>query len=693
MSDSPKLTTKLLRDYGSAALVLCVGLVFSLAACLLIRNELKTHHWMEFQWVAHNRNRALKKGIQDGLETVESIGDLFLAFHDVKRDEFRLFADEQLFRHRDIDALEWVPFVASEGRSEHESAGRLVDARYQILERAGEGKLVRARQRKGYFPAFFVEPAGENNHVLGLDLASDPIQRKAMDRARSTGRMSVSGRMKLPGSTDSRYVFMAFLPIYGTAEVRPGIPLLTGTDDRLRGFVAGVFRIGDIANASISLLEPRGVEFLVRDESAPKAEQFLDFYTSRLNPNVSYDPITKRWSGWSLADPPQIVEKFQVADRQWSITCAPTGHFRSAEGFDEGPWIVLACGVLLSVVLASYLLQNRRSLGLRMRIEGDLRESEQKLRILFNQSPDIIMTVDREGFIRMVNRNMPGGRRSHGVGQISEAFLPEHLREAYRISLSKVFQSGEIEHLQYSSTNETRWEIRIVPLRADGGVDAAMVIATDVTEKRALEAQAIRNARLASLGVLAASVAHEVNNPNNAIQFNASILSRSWDDVHAALDHHASEHEDYTIGGMPVEEAIDAMPKLFAGISRSSHRIKTIVANLKRMARHDGGDLDEDVDVLAVLTSSVSILKNQVQRHTDHFHVSLAEGTPVVKGNRQQLEQVFMNLILNALQSLPNRDAYVRLSSSVKNDGEKTAGQANVSSATAASPTTTSSTS
>jgi hypothetical protein len=87
-------------------------------------------------------------------------------------------------------------------------------------------------------------------------------------------------------------------------------------------------------------------------------------------------------------------------------------------------------------------------------------------------------------------------------------------------------------------------------------VAAAMVILTDVTEKRVLEAHAIRNARLASLGVLAASVAHEINNPNNAIHFNASILARSWEDhpqgVRPAI---AGNTATSAIGGMPVDQA------------------------------------------------------------------------------------------------------------------------------------------
>jgi C4-dicarboxylate-specific signal transduction histidine kinase len=60
---------------------------------------------------------------------------------------------------------------------------------------------------------------------------------------------------------------------------------------------------------------------------------------------------------------------------------------------------------------------------------------------------------------------------------------------------------------------------------------AAMVVITDITENRKLQWQAIRSARLASLGVLSAGIAHEINNPNHAILANASLLARIWQDA------------------------------------------------------------------------------------------------------------------------------------------------------------------
>ena len=229
---------------------------------------------------------------------------------------------------------------------------------------------------------------------------------------------------------------------------------------------------------------------------------------------------------------------------------------------------------------------------------------------------------------------------------------------------------GEPEHFGYAGDDSTWWELRLVPLREGDRVAAAMVILTDVTEKRVLEAHAIRNARLASLGVIAASVAHEINNPNNAIQFNASILARSWEDLRKVLDQHRRDYGDFTIGGVPVDRALTGLPRLVEGIVKGAQRIEKIVGNLKHMARPDAGDLDHAVDLGEVLPMAMSILQSQIHRYTDHCRLELPEALPYVRGNAQQLEQVFINLILNALQALPERAAAVLISAGLEPEGE-----------------------
>jgi polar amino acid transport system substrate-binding protein len=97
------------------------------------------------------------------------------------------------------------------------------------------------------------------------------------------------------------------------------------------------------------------------------------------------------------------------------------------------------------------------------------------------------------------------------------------------------------------------------------------------------------------------------------------------------------------------------MPKLFSGVAQGAERIKQIVANLKSYVRGDGGDLNQAVDVNAVIRSSLSLISNVIKNATDHFTVEYEADLPLVRGSFQRLEQVILNLIQNACQALPDR--------------------------------------
>ena len=641
-----------IREVLIPIIVFLTGMAVTLSAFFTIRSELDSHRETEFSWVAHNRNNALKKGIEDGLESVKAVRDLFRSSEHVTQDEFRIYSQALRERYRGIHALEWVSFFRRNVPTMEKSA---IDSNSD-----------KSAAHRNKFPITFVEPMHQDGQSLGFDYGTDPSYRVLFERAWISGQLTVSGRIKLVRGSDPQYGFIAIQSVYVNGQ-----PAETEEQRRsaLLGFSVGVFRITDIASTAISHLEPRGVEFLVLDESAKAGQEFLDFYDSRLdgNPQAPIDYLSV--PEWRLKKATRIRQTFPVADRVWSITCSPTDKFRSAEGFENGPYIVLIGGGVLTLTMTLFIFFTRAGIMARIKIEKELRESEQKLRVLFDQSPDIIMTVDGEENCMMINRPLPiryGGDDVKG----SAGYFPVKVQESYRKVLKHALESGEASEIQFSGDDPNWWELRIVPLRLEGSVAAAMVIMKDVTEQRMLEAQTIRNARLASLGVLAASVAHEINNPNNAIQFNASILSRSWNDILRVLTRFRDEHGDFTVGGVPVEKALTGTPRLLEGIINSTRRIQSIVGNLKHLARPDQGELDHEVDVAEVLRTALSILQNQIRMLCDDCKLEIVEPLPAVRGNPQQLEQVFINVILNALQSLTDRSASVRINALVEEDGE-----------------------
>lgn len=180
-------------------------------------------------------------------------------------------------------------------------------------------------------------------------------------------------------------------------------------------------------------------------------------------------------------------------------------------------------------------------------------------------------------------------------------------------------------------------------------------------EKETATAQArlIQANKMTSVGTLASGVAHEINNPNNFIILNSNLLMEAWKDASILLDERARERGDFMVGGMPYAEMREVMPELLGGIAEGSRRIKGIVETLKDFSRNDRDGLDGVIDVNRAVEAACALLKNQIDKHTERFEARRAPYLPPVKGSIQKIEQVVINLILNALQALPARERAV----------------------------------
>ncbi len=187
-------------------------------------------------------------------------------------------------------------------------------------------------------------------------------------------------------------------------------------------------------------------------------------------------------------------------------------------------------------------------------------------------------------------------------------------------------------------------------------------------EAMARQAQLIHANRMTSLGTMVSGVAHEINNPNNLIMFNAPMIQAAWKDADKILEEYHREYGEFSLGGLPYSEMRKVVPKLVAGMSDSSARIRDIVEKLKNFARRDKENLECRIDLNEVVHASVSILNHEIARVCRDFRVDLAENLPMVKGCAQQLEQVMVNLIMNALQALPYNHKGIRILTSVNGE-------------------------
>ncbi|NPV05017.1 MAG: PAS domain S-box protein [Syntrophaceae bacterium] len=185
----------------------------------------------------------------------------------------------------------------------------------------------------------------------------------------------------------------------------------------------------------------------------------------------------------------------------------------------------------------------------------------------------------------------------------------------------------------------------------------------DVTEeKRILREsntrlqQVIQAHKLASLGEIVAGVVHEINNPNSFIAYNIPLLEEIWKLCEPVLAEHAAANPGWGRRGVRFEELSSDMAEIINAFRIGSDRINRVVSNLKDFARVDEGSQARPLSVNDVVENTLMIVGGQIRRSVSKLDLDLGAGLPQVHGNFQKLEQVLANLLVNAHQSIPDRE-------------------------------------
>jgi PAS domain S-box-containing protein len=271
-------------------------------------------------------------------------------------------------------------------------------------------------------------------------------------------------------------------------------------------------------------------------------------------------------------------------------------------------------------------------------VEQELRGGEAHYRRLVETSPYAIYALDSDGHFTEVNRatlNITGRSAGELLGaHFSEIIHPEDVSVA----------GGAFDDLMTGSRTRVDIEVRVVhpvagprwlsiaaAMVADAAGNAAGVhgIARDVTEEKAREQHLRRAERFASMGTLIGGVAHELNNPLQAVAGFAELLLEG-------------EPND--------EEQVAALET----ISREARRASRIVTDLRLLARqaHEESVRLEPVDVNDVVRHVLRTREHALSTGGIELQLELAPALPAVLGDPGRLEQAVLNLVVNAEQAL-----------------------------------------
>ncbi|RKG83975.1 PAS domain S-box protein [Corallococcus terminator] len=298
-----------------------------------------------------------------------------------------------------------------------------------------------------------------------------------------------------------------------------------------------------------------------------------------------------------------------------------------------------------------------RDITERRQVEEALKRSEASLRALMEGFPDAA-AIERDGHIVYANAvlvtTLGFERAEELVGRRLSEFLADVPGPGVTPADTTPLTSERRLVLRDGRTRVV--ELASLPLRFDG--QPAMVsIARDVTEQRQLQARLTLADRLASVGTLAAGIAHEINNPLAFVLSNLAFLSDEF-------RHHLTPAPSRGVRPPDVVEWQEVLGEACEG----AERVRQIVRQLKTFSRPDEERVSP-VDVHAVLDSVVMMAANEI-RHRARLRRDYGK-VPLVMANEGRLCQVFLNLVVNAAQAIPEGSAHeheVVLSSRVQGD-------------------------
>lgn len=306
------------------------------------------------------------------------------------------------------------------------------------------------------------------------------------------------------------------------------------------------------------------------------------------------------------------------------------------------------------VANATFALEHTHQLTIsRAELEAnqwEILNSRNTLRAFFDNTPSGIYVIDRSYTIMIINN-----LRSERLHKTTQELVGRKCYEALGgntspCDLCRVAEAFDgvtaVYNLREWGPKETfiDWEITTVPIREKNGlINQAIVFNKDITEKRILEASLIQSEKMATIGQLAANVAHEINNPLAAIIANAHLLLRDL-----------SEADGDTIEALKLIETAGA-------------RAAKIVGNLLKIARTEKREEFEEISLNETILDAISMANFAIRHRNVTVNLMLSDGMPDIIAHQNQLKGVWINLIMNALGAIESSKGVISISTRYEN--------------------------
>jgi signal transduction histidine kinase len=206
---------------------------------------------------------------------------------------------------------------------------------------------------------------------------------------------------------------------------------------------------------------------------------------------------------------------------------------------------------------------------------------------------------------------------------------------------------------------------------AAGKIIGAMETIQDITDRSQLLNQLYQAQKMEALGALIAGVAHEINNPINLIMYNTPLLEKIWRDVLPVLNDHAVLYPQKKYGGLRHDFIDHHLMQLISDMDMAAKRVATIVTGLKSFSRFSAQSEKTPLQINLAVENAIRLSQSTLRKLNVEIDLDLENDLPTISGNLQNIEQVILNLIINAAQAIEHDCGKIRISTRLQpQDGD-----------------------
>lgn len=534
----------------------------------------------------------------------------YAASNFVDRDEFRIFVSATLASYPGIQALEWLPKVPHSQRHSFEAQMRAAGHHdFTIMERDEHQAMVTAAVRNEYYPVTYVEPYAGNEKALGYDVASSAQRNAALLTARDNGIMVMTAPIRLVQRGGEEMSALLFVPVYEKGELPISIPM---RQQKLNGFVLGVFRFNDLIDSSLAAFPKGGFSLYVEDVTeGGEAVPIYGNGTAAVN-------AAQRMLGWSGV--------ISVGERSLRLVFTPTEKYLYQHHSWQA-WMVLAWGLLFAGLLGAFLLLISGRAG---RVQQLVDRRTLELRSILDNVLEVIITFDTRGVIESVN---PVAERLFGypaagmIGMPVSRLIPE---------AAKLGMADGVERAKLIGNTSEIFAIHsrgsLIPI--EFGVSEVVLpdrtfytgIVRDLTERKKVDR--MKNEFIAT-------VSHELRTPITSIRGALGL-----------------------IGGGAVGEVPEKVAGLLKVAAANSVRLVNLINDILDVEKLEFGDIAFNVrahDLCHLIRRCIEQNSGYGRQYgVDLFFDERNAGQPLlVNVDEHRFEQALANLLSNAIKFSP----------------------------------------